>query len=206
MKELISKHFTSVKELIEWSANTFEKVIFKLSNVIHHKLLMLWIFSITKILLKGVYTFMWIPEKKCSTFLESIIFTHFIKMLVHIFENQDWFLILLRSKLSWFIKMDIGIYQTTRKTIAFYGAMTVDISGFYQKVSFDFLVLKRGCPMWIIYRDQSPAVKHWMGRSFRWRKSLVTQSNNQNFQQPRRVLRIWKSEFKSKWLNGGSHD
>ena len=28
MQELISKHFTSVTELIEWSENTFEKVNF----------------------------------------------------------------------------------------------------------------------------------------------------------------------------------
>jgi len=30
MKELISKHFTTINELIEWVENTFEKVIFKL--------------------------------------------------------------------------------------------------------------------------------------------------------------------------------
>ena len=34
MKELISKHFKTVNELMEWSENVFEKVIHKLRNVI----------------------------------------------------------------------------------------------------------------------------------------------------------------------------
>lgn len=80
---------------------------------------------------------------KPSTILESTVSTHFIKMLVHIFE-MECFLNLLRSKFSWCILMDIGTYQTTRKNVVFYGVMTVDISDLLQEVSFDFTVFKRG--------------------------------------------------------------